>query len=311
LGFVFLFFVFVDGSPGDRNYVYQSCLSHCEQMNCSTSIGLKEFYSKQSFFESIFRWTCPDECAYRCMWKTVEHLQAEGQPIVQFHGKWPFRRFLGVQEPASTFFSVFNFVSNYFFGLKILRRHLRATVYPLYTMWFVFCLISMNAWIWSTVFHSRDKPMTEIFDYIAAISLVFSQFACCLIRIGYRTPYQRLSYLFVSLLAIFFVYHAHYLLFVQMDYGYNMKVNISFGLINVVCWAIWSLFHLQAGRIYVWPCLVSVILAMLFAGLELADFPPILWTIDAHSLWHFSTIFLPILWYRFVVADSTFLLFNV
>ena len=33
---------------------------------------------------------------------------------------------------------------------------------------------------------------------------------------------------------------------------------------------------------------------------QLLDFPPILWILDAHSLWHFSTIPLPLLWYRCV-----------
>ena len=226
---IFNLIVYVDASPGDRHYFYRSCLNHCEQMNCSTSIGLQEFHQQQGFFEYLFQWSCPDECAYQCMWKTVAQMQAEGQPVVQFHGKtivkfsplvfslclvgkWPFRRFLGIQEPASTVFSIFNFLSNYIFGYKVLRRHLRTPIYPLSSMWLIFCLISMNAWIWSTVFHTRDKSWTEIFDYIAAISLVFSQFACCLIRVGYRTSYRYLSYLSVGLLAIFFLYHAHYLL---------------------------------------------------------------------------------------------------
>lgn len=32
--------------------------------------------------------------------------------------------------------------------------------------------------------------------------------------------------------------------------------------------------------------------------LELADFPPIFWVFDAHSLWHASTVPLTILLYR-------------
>jgi hypothetical protein len=166
----------------------------------------------------------------------------------------------------------------------------------------------MNAWIWSTIFHTRDKPLTEIFDYIAAISLVFAQFACCLIRVGYRTKYMRLINLLTLFLLTFFLYHAYYLLFIKMDFGYNMMINIIVGLLNVICWIIWSIFKYSSGRIYVWRCALSVLLAMCFVALELADFPPIGWTIDAHSLWHLSTIILPILWYRFVVDDSNYLL---
>jgi hypothetical protein len=32
--------------------------------------------------------------------------------------------------------------------------------------------------------------------------------------------------------------------------------------------------------------------------LQLLDFPPFWWTFDAHSLWHLSTVPLPLMWYR-------------
>ncbi|CAF1050245.1 unnamed protein product [Adineta ricciae] len=300
----------VFASPGDRHYLYRACLNHCQQMNCSTPLGLQEFQVKQPLFEYLTQWSCPDECAYECMWKTVDHMQANGQPVVQFHGKWPFARFLGIQEPASTFFSIFNFLANYLFGYEQLRRHLRYGIHPLYSMWIIFCLISMNAWIWSTIFHTRDKPLTETLDYIAAISLVFAQFVCCIIRVGYRTrfmPAAKIASLFVF---CFFLYHAYYLLFVDMDFGYNMTVNILVGLLNVICWILWAIYNYGLGKTYVWRCILSVSLTMVFVAFELADFPPIAWTIDAHSIWHFSTIFLPILWYRFVVDDSRYLLLH-
>ncbi|CAF3849123.1 unnamed protein product [Rotaria sp. Silwood1] len=298
----------VFASSGDKHYLYQACLNHCKQINCSTSLGLQDFHKKQTFFEYIFQWSCQDECSYQCMWKTVDDMQVNGHSIEQFHGKWPFIRFLGIQEPASTLFSILNLLSNYIFGYQVLRHYLKYGVHPLYSMWMIFCLISMNAWIWSTIFHTHDKPLTEIFDYIGAISLVFSQFACCIIRVGYRTKYMRLTKLATLFLLIFFLYHAYYLLFIKMDYGYNMKINIIVGILNVICWLLWSIINFISGKIYVWRCAVSVILAMVFAALELTDFVPIAWIIDAHSLWHFFTIFLPILWYRFIVDDSRYLL---
>lgn len=33
---------------------------------------------------------------------------------------------------------------------------------------------------------------------------------------------------------------------------------------------------------------------------EVMDFPPLMWIIDAHSLWHFATAGLPFLFYRYV-----------
>jgi post-GPI attachment to proteins factor 3 len=77
----------VNASRGDQHYIYRACLNHCQQINCSTPLGLNEFRKQQTFFEYIFQWSCPNECSYQCMWKTVYQMQSNGQPVVQFHGK--------------------------------------------------------------------------------------------------------------------------------------------------------------------------------------------------------------------------------
>ena len=44
------------------------------------------------------------------------------------------------------------------------------------------------------------------------------------------------------------------------------------------------------------------------ALLETFDFPPFLWVLDSHALWHFSTAPLPYFFIRFVLEDSRTLL---
>ncbi len=80
--FIYSFNVVVFASPGDNHYAYRACLNHCKQINCSTPLGLEEFQARQTFFEYIFQWSCPDECAYQCMWKTLSQIKT----VVQFHG---------------------------------------------------------------------------------------------------------------------------------------------------------------------------------------------------------------------------------
>jgi hypothetical protein len=41
--------------------------------------------------------------------------------------------------------------------------------------------------------------------------------------------------------------------------------------------------------------------------LEILDFVPIFWTIDAHGLWHLSTICIPLFWYRFIIDDNNWI----
>lgn len=128
----------------------------------------------------FFRWNCKDECKYECMWKTVEAFQQRGWKPVQFFGKWPFYRFLGMQEPASVIFSALNFLVHYMM-LQEFRKSVRKTA-PLYKMWISFSAICLNAWFWSIVFHTRDFPITELFDYVFAYSMVLASFYCMIIR---------------------------------------------------------------------------------------------------------------------------------
>lgn len=94
--------------------------------------------------------------------------------------KWPFVRFLGCQEPASVLFSILNFVVHYKM-LKKFRREVRRDS-PCFYLWHSFAFVSMNGWIWSTVFHTRDYPLTELLDYASAYSIVLVTCYCMFMR---------------------------------------------------------------------------------------------------------------------------------
>ncbi|EHB12028.1 Post-GPI attachment to proteins factor 3 [Heterocephalus glaber] len=154
---------------------------------------------------SLAGWTCRDDCTYNCMWFTVGLYLQEGHRVPQFHGKWPFFRFLFFQEPASAVASFLNGLA----GLVMLC-HYRTSVpasSPMYHTCVAFAWVSLNAWFWSTVFHTRDTELTE------GLSL-----------------------------------------------------------------------------------------------LELLDFPPLFWVLDAHAIWHISTIPLHVLFFSFLEDDSLYLL---
>ena len=53
-----------------------------------------------------------------------------------------------------------------------------------------------------------------------------------------------------------------------------------------------------------WKCVVAVLWGSCTVLLELLDFPPLLWAVDAHALWHLSTAPIPLLWYRYAAAWS-------
>ena len=133
-----------------------------------------------STFENLITWNCRDECKYQCMHKTTNAFISRKWKIPQFHGKWPFVRILGIQEPASVFFSILNIFVHYN-GILQFRHHVRPDA-PLYKLWHTFSVICINAWTWSTVFHARDYPITELFDYVFAYSMVLASFWCMVLR---------------------------------------------------------------------------------------------------------------------------------
>uniref|UniRef100_A0A8C3FAG9 Post-GPI attachment to proteins factor 3 n=1 Tax=Chrysemys picta bellii TaxID=8478 RepID=A0A8C3FAG9_CHRPI len=169
----------VRGSQGDREPVYRDCLAQCERRNCSGA-GLRHFRSRQPLYMSLTGWTCRDDCKYECMWLTVGLYVQEGYRVPQFHGKWPFSRFLFFQEPASAFASFLNGLANF-----VMLTRYKASVppsSPMYHTCIAFAWVSLNAWFWSTVFHTRDTDVTEKMDYFCASTVILHSIYLCCVR---------------------------------------------------------------------------------------------------------------------------------
>lgn len=59
-------------------------------------------------------------------------------------------------------------------------------------------------------------------------------------------------------------------------------------------WCLWNwrkASHVRFAATY-------IVLILVVASLEIFDFPPLLWTFDAHALWHLATVPLQILIYK-------------
>ncbi|MBN3271574.1 PGAP3 factor, partial [Polyodon spathula] len=285
-------------------------------------------------------WTCQDDCRYLCMWITVGLYLAEGYRVPQFHGKWPFTRFLCFEEPVSALASLLNGLA----CLVMLIRYRSAVPRqsPMYYTCCAFSMVSLNAWFWSMVFHTRDTYLTEKMDYFCASAVIlYSVYLCCVRTKGAtgmgitllpphplsplpalspsvpppRHPLSRtlglqrpdLSSCFGVLLILMFASHVSYLTFVNFDYGYNMAANTAIGIINLLWWLAWC-YGNRRTLPYWWKCAAVVLLLHGLALLELLDFPPLLWVLDAHAIWHLSTVPVHFLFYSFLIDDSLHLL---
>lgn len=85
----------------------------------------------------------------------------------------------------------------------------------------------------------------------------------------------------------------------KLWYVFNF-FNIA-GASNAVGWLWWAK-RVWRKQPYVWKGIVSIVFVMLLLLLELGDFPPVLWILDAHALWHAGTAPVALLWYRWAVC---------
>lgn len=308
-----LFFIgYSYASIGDRSYQYDKCLDECLYKNCSNLFDDNRFELRQPAHLKLLGWDCLSECKYECMWQTVSWFVATNQPVPQFNGKWPFIRILGIQEPASAFASILNLIANYVMLKKFMRLSLVRSRFR--TLWLAFAAVSINTWIWSTIFHTRDTDLTEKMDYFSAFGLVLFQFNSFFVRLlkppSKSSHFNRLAsqlamYAISSACFVYFCYHVYYLGFVHFDYGYNMQVNLQVGAVNSLCWLLWSAYnYFVLKRKHVRQCALTIVLVILTTALEVLEFTPILWTFDSHALWHISTIYIPVFWFNFLIEDS-------
>ncbi|KAH1555109.1 hypothetical protein KXV92_001914 [Aspergillus fumigatus] len=222
-------------------------------------------------------------------------------PVVQFHGKWPFRRILGMQEPFSVLFSLLNLLAHWN-GIGRIKETVPAwhSLRPYY-LTFGYC--GLACWTFSMLFHTRDFPLTEKLDYFGAGANVMYGLYLAIIRIlrldqgkpRYKPTLRRLT---TTICVLLYTMHVCYLSFWSWDYTYNMIANIVVGAIQNILWTGFSIVRYQKqGKVWMaWPGMI-VVWIMLAMSLELQDFPPWHGLIDAHSLWHLGTVIPTAWWY--------------
>lgn len=149
--------------------------------------------------------------------------------VCYLYFQWPFIKFLGLQEPASVIFSICNLLTHIYL-LKKFRAEVRPDS-PCYKLWHILTIASINGWIWSTIFHARDFPITEFLDYTSAYLIVITALYCFSIRICYKM--NIFLKLFITILfSAFYIQYFSYLAVGSFSYSFNMKTNIITGNIR-------------------------------------------------------------------------------
>ncbi|KAF4980735.1 hypothetical protein FZEAL_3320 [Fusarium zealandicum] len=293
----------VQGSKGDKLPEFKACLQVCNDENCTPG----KPQTPIPILHRLLFWTCSSECDYACQHIITNKRLVSGRSVEQFYGKWPFYRFIGMQEPFSVLFSLANLCAHWD-GLKKVQSRIPKS-YSLRPFYEWLAYIGIVSWVFSSIFHTRDFRVTEEMDYFAAgASVLYGMYytSVRVFRLDRRTPRRRaILRAWTLLCAVLYLCHISYLKFVTWDYTYNMAANVAVGICQNLLWT-WFSFdrYRKSRRLWAaWPGFVVawVIFAM---SMELFDFPPWLGCIDAHSLWHLMTIAPTILWYNFLVKDA-------
>jgi post-GPI attachment to proteins factor 3 len=264
----------------------------------------------------LFLWTCPQECDYTCQHINTDYRLAHNleDPILQYHGKWPFTRFLGIQEPFSVLFSVFNLLA-YQKGIRDVKDLIPAS-YPMRKYYLLLGYIGTLTWTFSAVFHTRDFPLTETLDYFGAGASVLYGLYLAPIRIfrldgggpgNWEVKRQKATLLrfWTGLCISLYIAHVSYLSLWKWDYTYNMAANVTVGLLQNTMWTFFSISRFTKTR-KIWSAGPGLIVAWLILAMsmELFDFPPIWGAVDAHSLWHLGTVLPTVWWYAYLIKDA-------
>ncbi|GAB2265268.1 hypothetical protein Dimus_000336 [Dionaea muscipula] len=311
----------LEASEGDADPIYGACVQLCEKTGCVKDDCFRQCnftsagndldggkYLQEPLYLKWKQWDCRSDCQYHCMLAREEERKKLGQKPAKYHGKWPFLRVYGIQEPVSVAFSALNLAMHFhgwisFFILiyyKLPLKDNRKTFYEFTGLWHIYGMLAMNSWFWSAVFHSRDVNLTEKLDYSSAVALLgYSLILAILRAFNVRDEAARVT--ISAPLIAFVTTHILYLNFYALDYGLNMKVCVTMGVAQLLLWFFWSGITRHPSRWKLWAVVVGGAFGML---MEIYDFPPYWGLVDAHALWHATTIPLTYLWWSFIRDDA-------
>jgi len=282
-----------NASWGDIDDRFILCVDNCKTDICEVNPPKLPLPLRLTF------WSCEAECKYHCMFRNVEERQINGEEIVQYYGKWPFYRFLGMQEPASVIFSFFNLYMHYE-GLKRIMK-VAPKNYYLRKIYILNSIVGIYSWIASMIFHTRDNPVTEKMDYFGASGSIICNCFVTIIRVfNVRSP-KKIMAVF-SVLFLYYIGHISYLTFWLFDYSYNMAACTVIGITQYSIWLYWA--YKYRYRPYAKEIVLTVLFTFCAMMFELFDFSPFFFSVDAHSLWHLCTAVILRIYYNFYVHDT-------
>ncbi|KAF4365682.1 hypothetical protein F8388_007515 [Cannabis sativa] len=274
----------IDASAGDEDPRYRVCVKECKETGCvgETCFPYCKFSSNDATIDGTWfilePLYCQSDCCYHCMIDREKEREALlGSAPLKYHGKWPFKR-----------------------GDK-------KAYYEFASLWHIYGLLTMNSWLWSAVSHCRDVELMEKLDYSSTVVLLgYSLIVAILRSCNLRDDAARV--MVTAPVLAFVTTHIMFQNFYKLNYGWNMIVCVFMAVLQLLIWAIFGRVTRHPSRWKLWLVVVAGGLSML---LKICDFPPYEGYVDAHALWHATTVPLTYIWWSFVRDDAAFRTMNL
>ncbi|KAH9624234.1 hypothetical protein KSS87_004977 [Heliosperma pusillum] len=314
----------IKASEGDADPIYRDCVEHCELTGCVGSecfqlcqftadgnISDGQWYLQEPLYLKWKHWDCSSDCRYNCMLTREEERRVFGEKPIKYHGRWPFLRVYGIQEPVAVALSALNLAVQFqgwmsFFILvyyKLPMMHDQKTYYDYTSLWHMYGILAMNCWFWAAILHTRDLDVTEKLGYSSSVTLLGFGLVLAIFR-AFSLKNEAAKVMVGAPIIALVIAHILYLNLYYLDHGLNMKVCSAMGVAQFLVWAVWTGMCPHPSR---WKSRVVVFGGALSILLLIYDFPPYWGYVDAHALWHATTIPLSYLWWSFIKDDAEYI----
>ncbi|KAF7683967.1 Protein PER1 like protein [Astathelohania contejeani] len=221
--------------------------------------------------------------------KHLRYCRSHNINNIKLEGRYPFIPIIGCTEFFASLFSIFNLVSHVYSYQCILNQQTKQSF-----LLNKYNQIAILVWISSTLFHINDITLTRYMDYFSAFLGILLTFYITIKETLFLYKCNAPQYLFITLVGIY-VSHLYYMVFKNFDYAYNERICVIF-IIGI--YFMWGLIIYK-----LWPMLcakylfVYALLVLFSLWIEYIDFPPILYLIDSHALYHLCTAIATPLYY--------------
>lgn len=271
-------------SSGDMDPMYRNCILGCDCVQEDSGEGYSVFAASMLIGYIFPALNCYESCSYDCMQSITKMRISKGHSILKYYGHWPVTRHFDMEEPASAIFSMLNCLPHLSYLLGRVCKEAENTQYYM-TKWLnVLTFVSLNAWVTSTLYHSKKTTVSSRVDYASALLLLSYSLWVALRRIWakYANP-SAVSVAFTVYMSIV-TYRIRDILMGNFTFQNHMIICIGISIMHVSVWLLWILYvylldrtSFQKERRFKFTavhstCLVCQLLFVVAAMLEIFDF---------------------------------------